>query len=223
MSRRANPNANPWVPSSASAEPAPRPKVVAAAEPRVTAITRGLVAPVSGEGLPLWRIAPAIPVPPWWWVACHGGAGATTLATILGGGDTDSRGWPIHVDGSRPGVVLVARTNATGLRDAQHAARQWASDSLGAVRLWGLVAVADAPGPLPEVLGQRLHVVGGGFPRVWLIPWNAAWRLGQGLTLPEAPPQLSTLAGELRQAAARAAAPNTEPSRPSATSVWAGR
>lgn len=62
---------------------------------------------------------------------------------------------------------------------AQHAATEWASGSLGeGVHLEGLVLVPDAPGRLPKELRHLAQVVGGGVPRVWMLPWVESWRYG---------------------------------------------
>jgi hypothetical protein len=76
-------------------------------------------------------------------------------------------------------VVLVARTNFTGLTGAQRAAIEWASDTLGdRVQLEGLALIADAPGRRPKALRDLEQVITGGIPRSWQLPWINAWRLG---------------------------------------------
>lgn len=57
--------------------------------------------------------------------------------------------------------MLVARTNARGLRAAQLAATEWASGDVP-VHLEGLVLLADAPGRLPKALKQFVRLVAGG-------------------------------------------------------------
>ena len=76
-------------------------------------------------------------------------------------------------------VALVARTSWSGLTAAQRAATEWASGVLGdSVQLVGLVLIPDAPGRLPKPLRDLQHVIAGGVPRVWTLPWVDAWRLG---------------------------------------------
>ncbi|MFF3062304.1 DUF6668 family protein [Streptomyces sp. NPDC057909] len=114
----------------------------------------------------------------WWWLGCHGGAGVTSLAAAVPGGDDSSRCWPLSKT-TRQRVVLVTRSHAAGLQATQWAARQWASGSLPSVELMGLVVVADAPGRLPAPLRDLVRLVSGGVPRTWSVPWIEAWRLGQ--------------------------------------------
>lgn len=136
-----------------------------------------MAAPTQG-GLPLWTAdgrARAL----WWWIGCHGGAGATTLHhEIPGGVDPGVRAWPVRPEGRPANVVLVARTHARGLTAAQAIARQWAAGQSGGAVLLGLVAVADAPGRLPKSLSGALRFVAGGVPRLWRIPWVEDWRAG---------------------------------------------
>ncbi|MFI1582403.1 DUF6668 family protein [Embleya sp. NPDC020630] len=166
----------------------PRAAVVVEAAPAVEAPTyvslgpqtpQGGIAPPGAGGLPTWS-PPESARPPWWWVGCHGGAGESTLALAASqGAAAEGRGWPIPPPGGHAGVVLVARTHAGGLHAAQTAGRQWASGALQGIDLLGLVAVADAPGPLPKSLQQWLKLIAGGVPRLWRVSWNEAWRLGE--------------------------------------------
>ncbi|WP_328760369.1 DUF6668 family protein [Streptomyces sp. NBC_00271] len=129
------------------------------------------------------------------WVAAHGGAGASTLAAALGGADLGCR-WPDITRGEPARVMVVARTNASGLRAA--------SQMLGALRdgrhppgmeLVALVLVADAPGRLPLPLARRVRVLRSAAP-VRRVPWVPAWRLdGKAKALPKEVFQLGALAG----------------------------
>lgn len=206
MSKKPQPTANPWMaPTEPPVAREPEPTSVPA-EPMQrtpTAPVRGMVEPIPGAGLPTWEPDPAGGIPPWWWVPCHGGAGSTTLAEVVGGADAGKYGWPRYPDGIQPGVILVARTHAAGLQAAQRASRQWASGAVGQVRLLGLVAVADAPGRLPRPLQQWLKLVTGGLPRVWAVPWHEPWRLGEPRELGTAPKQVAKLAQQLRMAFGR--------------------
>jgi len=134
-----------------------------------------------------------------WWLGVHGGAGETTLAQLLESSWETGHAWP-QTDGQAtelPQVILVARTNARGLRAAQLAAIEWASGSV-AVRLQGLALIADAPGRLPRPLRDLAHVVAGGVPRVWRLPWVEAWRLGEPVCVETAPKAITTFLDELR-------------------------
>ncbi|HWS32537.1 MAG TPA: DUF6668 family protein [Actinoplanes sp.] len=127
------------------------------------------------------------------WVAAHGGAGTTTMAIVLGGTDLGCR-WPDPERGEPCKVLLVARTDAAGLRAAARA--------LNALRegrhppgmeLVSLVLVADTPGRLPLALSRRVRVLRSVAP-VTRIPWIAAWRLGKRTReLPKAMVQLGSL------------------------------
>lgn len=207
MARKPPQWANPWVPKSESAEEPGETGEVGGkvpARPPIAVPAPGLVTPLPDGGLPVWEPDPARGLPPWWWVPCHGGAGTTTLAAAAGGADAGRLGWPIHRGGRGPGVVLVTRTNSRGLEAAQHASRQWASGVLGDLPLWGLVAVADAPGRLPKALENWLKLVAGGVPRIWTVPWHEPWRLGETVEPGTAPKQVAKLAERLNQAAASA-------------------
>ncbi|ASW57396.1 hypothetical protein CIK06_03400 [Plantactinospora sp. KBS50] len=112
------------------------------------------------------------------WVAAHGGAGTTTLATVLGGLDAGCR-WPEPADGEPARVLLVARTHAAGMRAASRAlnAMREGRHPPG-MRLVALVLVADAPGRLPIALHSRVRVLRSVAP-VCRIPWIAEWRSGR--------------------------------------------
>ncbi|WP_405889225.1 hypothetical protein OG427_00290 [Streptomyces sp. NBC_00133] len=129
------------------------------------------------------------------WVAAHGGAGASTLAKVLGGTDLGCR-WPDASQGEPAKVMLVARTHADGMRAASRA--------LGALRegrhprgmeLVALVLVADAPGRLPISLARRVRVLRSVAP-VRRVPWIPPWRMGkQAKDLPKEVFRLGALAG----------------------------
>jgi hypothetical protein len=104
------------------------------------------------------------------WYPAHGGAGATTLAWLIGGADLGA----VQVAPGTP-VVVVARTNAWGLRAAQSCAAAWPA---WAMRPVGIVLIADAPGRLPRSLRELAHLVTGGYDRVWTIPWIPSLREG---------------------------------------------
>jgi hypothetical protein len=137
------------------------------------------------------------PWPPWCFVGCHGGAGATTVTLAVPGGADAGRYWPLpqHPDICR--VVLVTRAHASGLRAAQMAARQWACGALPTVQLLGLAVVADAPGRRPKPLRELLELVSGGVPRVWELPWVEALRLGDPPGQIPLPAAFSAMAADL--------------------------
>ncbi|GGI42906.1 hypothetical protein GCM10010988_41380 [Cnuibacter physcomitrellae] len=120
-----------------------------------------------------------------WVVGVHGGAGVDTLTRLGTGWAGIGRAWPAYPDGALVDVVLAARTHYAGLRAAQNAARQWAAGQVPHVRLHGLVLTADAPGKLPKPLTELAHRIGGGVPRVWVMPWDEnTRRTGQAPAAP---------------------------------------
>jgi hypothetical protein len=109
------------------------------------------------------------------WVATHGGAGATTLATVYGGHDC-GHAWPGPDD--PPSVLLVARTHATGLEAVVRAVEAFrAGGTPPGLDLDAVVLVADAPGRLPRPLAQRVRTIESAID-VYRVPWVPAWRLG---------------------------------------------
>lgn len=188
---------NPWLPRPDPAgEPVPPADTAAPTRFAPVRPQAGLAAEPASDGPAFRSVPPDAPNPPWWWVGCHGGAGVSTLAAAVPGGRDAERAWPLPPPRRTSRVVLVARTNADGLHAAQDAARQWAAGRVPGVTVLGLVAVADMPGRLPRPLAALLHLVGGGVPRLWVVPWIDALRLGRPLpgTMPKG---LRTLEDEL--------------------------
>lgn len=187
---------NPWL--SHPAEPEPdTPAVVGAAVHPVTgpqSPQRGVPAPDRVDQLPVYTRGQSADL---WWLGVHGGAGESSLAALFPGGTAADHGWP-RTAGSAPArVVLVARSNMRGLRAAQAAATQWAAGLVPNVEVLGLVIVADAPGRLPRPLRDFAHLVGGGVPRTWNVPWIESWRLGEPSALSDAPREVRRLVDEL--------------------------
>ncbi len=116
-----------------------------------------------------------------WVVGASGGSGGTLLAHLLTAGTAEQyvaadHAWPAADDWAP--VVLCARTTMASLTDAQHALAQWGTGRLHAVRLVGMVLLADAPGKEPRPIQQFAQVLAGGVPRLWRLPWIPEWRLG---------------------------------------------
>ncbi|MEV6133674.1 DUF6668 family protein [Streptomyces violaceusniger] len=195
-------------PTAPSRRPAPAAPTPAAKRSAPTApSTRG--APSrrtsrAAQAAPSWPIAPAEQAPTRHqghqvaWVSAHGGAGASTLAHVLGGADVGRR-WPDPARGEPGRVLLVARTHAAGTRATSQAlnALRIAEHPAG-VRLIGVVLVADAPGRLPRALGRRVRVLRSAA-KVHRVPWIPAWRAGE---------DVDRLPREVRMLASLIAAPS---------------
>ncbi len=128
------------------------------------------------------------------WLSAHGGAGTTTLRRCIGFGTEIS-----SLRAADPGavVVVVARTNAEGLRRAQQIAAVHAARS-DCELLAGLVLVADTPSPkLPKPLEDLARLVSGGYTDVWRVPWIEACRLGEPPDLARAPKVVRALREQL--------------------------
>ncbi|WP_411101357.1 DUF6668 family protein [Streptomyces sp. cmx-4-9] len=147
--------------------------VGSAAAPAET--STGFPQPVPGTGL----TAPAAVAHPssFSWMNAHGGAGATTLATVFGGNDAGSQ-WPDPAAGASGEVLLVARTHASGLRAVSQVLDMIRrNEQPSGVILKAVVLVADAPGRLPPELAKRIKVIGS-VVEVHRVPWTPAWRMG---------------------------------------------
>jgi len=185
-------DSNPFVPTPAPATPL-RP----AHEDSGTADTAdpvGIAGPPAPTGapppqrpplrLPAWALDPRYPAPrltalPAVQVAgLHGGAGATSVASLLGPTAADCGHGLAGLLTLRVPVVLVARTHGSGLDLIRRAGQQWASGGLNVVRLLGLILIDDAAqlGDLKRDVQSASHV----FPMTWRIGWHEQWRLAAG-------------------------------------------
>lgn len=137
----------------------------------------------------------------WYWVGAHGGAGVTTLGSAVGAGLDASTAYPEPAGPVALPVVVVARSHAYGLLEAQHLAARAGTQGLTVLqrsaRIVGLALIADAPGRLPKPLTELCHLVAGGYARVWDVPWVEAWRLGDTPTLANTPKQVGRMAREI--------------------------
>jgi hypothetical protein len=125
---------------------------------------------------------------------------------MLGGIDVGCR-WPDPARGEPARVMLVARTNAGGMKAASRAlnALREGRHPVGLV-LVSLVLVADAPGRLPLPLARRMRVLRSAVP-VRRIPWISEWRLG--MTAKNLPKQLFQVGAVARAGNAHAPMPLT--------------
>lgn len=162
-------------------------------------------APPRCDGLePRWLSAQELAVP-WWWVGVHGGAGESTLEQLYVGTRAAGHRWPL-ADGVRPTVVLVARTHARGLLAVQAALRDLSLRRI-AVRLLGVVLIADAPGRLPRPLRELADraVATELVPCAWSFPFVSEWREGETPSCANSPKQAHRMLLELNGARDREA------------------
>jgi hypothetical protein len=141
------------------------------------------------------RPAMASVIPTVWWFGAHGGAGESTLERLFRGSRAAGHRWP-EVE-ERAAVILVARSDVRGLRAAQRALRERMEHQLP-VDVLGLVLMADAPGRLPRAVRELADVVAGTVPRIWVLPWVEAWRVGEIPSPANSPKEARALAVYLR-------------------------
>lgn len=136
--------------------------------------------PISAEDIqgPTWTFGP-IPadcVTRVMVMGLHGGAGATTLAELLGESVTDhGTTWPVADDGKPVGVIAVCRSHWRGLDAADRFTQQWAAELLTGSTLLGLVIVDDGPS-LSDGQQKAMKRLLKRTPRGFHIPWVEAWR-----------------------------------------------
>jgi hypothetical protein len=203
-------NANPWLTGPeqpVAQDDSPPPATRRATRLGATAPQSGVPVPDMADRLP--RRAAAWPATIWW-LGVHGGAGESTLAALASGTRPADHAWPLpSANITTHHVVLVARTNYSGLIAAQRAATEWAAKTLPqGVMLAGLVLISDAPGRLPKPLRELEQVIAGGVPRVWHLPWVDAWRLAPPSPTDPLPKEFRQLFADLSLASPSASAQN---------------
>jgi len=143
------------------------------------------------------------------WLAAHGGAGVSTLMTATGLGTEQAWRLPSRLATWPPlQVVVVARSHAHGMVQAQAIAATAAGEGLRVPEpyvLVGLALVADLPGKLPKPLAELRHLVTGAFKKVWDVPWQESWRQGEVPSPANASRQVSRLGKELGRLTAQGA------------------
>lgn len=110
----------------------------------------------------------------------HGGAGASTVASLFGDNAVDAgTGWPVAGGWTRPlptlRVLAVARTHYAGLAAAEAFTHQWAAGLLPSSTLLGLVLVDDGP-TLTDGQKKAVKRLLRKVPRGAHLPWIEAWR-----------------------------------------------
>lgn len=185
------PSASPWLDALADGEAAP---VVAEDMPGTTGLRRPLRNVTADGGLlqdfncPEGKVAV---------VGAHGGAGESLLERVepalFAAAD---HCWPLASNTSRVPALVVARGDYLGLEAARTAGKQWAAGQLSGIDLLGLVVMADQPKPAKQ-LRDLATVVGGLFPRLWIIDYSVDVRLG-GSFGPSLPKDLKKLVSDVQ-------------------------
>lgn len=187
---------NPWL-----SKPAAASEVAATATVSPVSPPSGPLAPQ--EGVPAPDQVDRLPLIPQrrtaalWCMGVHGGSGESSVSRLMPEWAEAGHGWPQLSSPTPAPVLLVARAHMRGLLAAQAAATQWAAGLVEHVDVLGLLIVADAPGRLPRPLKDFAHVVSGGVPRSWHLPWIEPWRLGEDLPPERAPREVRRLVDEL--------------------------
>lgn len=139
--------------------------------------SRVVAAPVPTGSLTAQVEAPPAHPATFVWVAAHGGAGVSSLASASGAGLALSQRWPAPALGWPSRTVVVCRSNAAGYTAAARLIQEWASGSApDQVTVSALVVMADSPVKPTRLLRARLHELSGAVPQVLTVPWIAAWR-----------------------------------------------
>ncbi|MFW0774713.1 DUF6668 family protein [Arthrobacter sp. D5-1] len=172
---------NPWITSPAESDDEETPEVHVPPAAAISTPLRGMVEPDTADRLANRVVSGSTLL---WIVGSHGGAGESRTADLIGWARPAGHCWPVMQDGSKPRVLLVCRNDMRGLTSAQSALTQWASGATPKVELIGLAVLADAPGKTPKALRDFAAIIGGGAPRLWILPWVEAWRHGDSTTTP---------------------------------------
>lgn len=106
-----------------------------------------------------------------WYLAAHGGAGATTLSAMDPNGADAGGTWPTHPDGQN--VVVVTRETVSGLRAARHLAQQWGAGDLPTINLLALITIPAHPGKNSRAVSLAGKTTAGIYPRHYRLAWNA--------------------------------------------------
>ena len=126
----------------------------------------------------------------------HGGAGATTLTTLLGSPASDiGRAWPISINPWTQRewpipVIAVARNDHSGLEATDRFIRTWASGQLTGSVLSALVII-DAGPKLSDARKKATKRLLRMVPRGTHIPWIDSWL--------DAPPDPARIPGRLKK------------------------
>lgn len=132
--------------------------------------------------IPLDHAAPTAPAAPAsdepgpvgevWWLACHGGAGTSTLAFLTGIGIDCGQRSPVTDFSERPevGVVLVYRASAWGAFSAEHTLGTLAALACPP-RLLGTVVVGAEERRPARSVRERIDLIGANVSAQWQVPF----------------------------------------------------
>lgn len=115
-------------------------------------------------------------------VGLHGGAGTSTMASLLGYQAVDAGRGLDNVDPTIP-VLFVTRSHAQGLNLALRLGQSVAAKTLDPLMILGVVVVHDAP-TLSKGLARTLRSVTKSLPHCWVVPWDDDFRHDHELPAP---------------------------------------
>jgi hypothetical protein len=184
-------SASPWLDALADGESA---AVLEEATPGTTGLRRPLRNVTADGGLlqdfscPEGKVAV---------VGAHGGAGESLLERVdpalFAAAD---HCWPLAGNASEVPALVVARGDYLGLEAARTTGKQWAAGELSGIDLLGLVVMADQPKQAKQ-LKDLAAVIGGLFPRLWIISYSVDVRL-EGSFGPSLPKDLRKLLSDVQ-------------------------
>jgi hypothetical protein len=140
------------------------------------------------------------PVREVWWLACHGGAGTSTLAFLTGIGIDCGQHSPVSDFSAHPevGVVLVYRASAWGAFSAEHTLGTLARLACPP-RLLGTVVVGAEERRPARAVRERIDLVGANVPAQWQVPFIRELLAASNPAQVGLHPAVADLAARLRQ------------------------
>jgi hypothetical protein len=145
-------------------------------------------------GGPLWRVQ---------WLACHGGAGVSSLTLLTGIGHEAGSMWPADDGSGQVQVVLTCRASATGTAAAAALIEQSRQPALAHINVLGLVVVAASPKPVAQPVTTRLLLMAGWVAHHWWIGWHDAYLASDDPRTIGPSPDVIALGDHLKQLVSR--------------------
>lgn len=151
------------------------------------------------------------PVGEVWWLACHGGAGTSTLAFLTGIGIDCGQHSPVHDFAAHPevGVVLVYRASAWGAFSAEHTLGTLAALACPP-RLLGTVVVGAEERRPARAVRERIDLVAANVPTQWHVPFIRELLAAANPAQVGTHPAVAAVASALGQLAAPSASEATD-------------